>query len=203
MKAMQPVYVDDIIGEIVNGMAATIVVKPDTTFLQSILSAETAVLGSSLITGIRYSKSSYEELIETLAQADTTSRVDVGMYSKYPLIHLVQDVSVKRGEDIGLYGTANLNLVFIHQTEQTYKIEGRDANVFKPVLWPMYYQFMASLANSGWTFGNDTGEYKHTVTKRAFWGTRKLTTSGKNMLNDYVDAIEVNNLQVKIRLTDC
>jgi hypothetical protein len=201
MKAITPVYIDDIIGDIVQATADAIVLKgTTTTLLQTIQANEIAALGSTLIQGIRYSKSSYEELIENLAQADGSTE---GRYNKYPLIHLVQDVSVKRGEDIGAYGTTSLNIVFIHQTEQTYKIEDRDAKVFKPVLWPMYYQFMASLFNSGWAWGDDTAEYKHTVTKKAFWGNRKLATASKNILNDYVDAIEVNNLQVKFNYRNC
>lgn len=196
MKPITPVYIDDIIGEIVQVTSAQI--------LETIKANQIAAIGDGLMQQIRYSKSSYEELIENLYQADNGS---TDKYTKYPLIHLVQDYTVERGVDAGSYGSTSLNILFIHQTEETYKIEDRDANVFKPVLWPMYYSFMAQLFNSGWTFGNDKGEYRHKVTKRAFWGKRKLEArsadGSKNSLNDFVDAIEINNLQVKFNFNNC
>lgn len=188
-----PVYIDDIIGEVVQATSDAI--------LTTIQANETEVLGSSLITQIRYSKSSFDELIETLFQEDKSS---AGRLTKYPLIHLIQDVSIDRGGDIGFYGTPSLNLVFIHQTQQAFKTEERDEKVFKPVLWPIYYEFMEQLKKSAWIMDTwqVTGEFRHRVIKRAFWGNRKLEGS-KNILNDYVDAIEVQNLGVKINYSNC
>lgn len=186
-----PVYIDDIIGEIVQATA--------TVILPVIQANEAAALGSSLIQQIRYSKSSFDELIETLAQADGSGEE---RFKKYPLIHLVQDIVIERGQDVGLFGSAGLDIVFIHQTVNTYKIDDRDEKVFKPVLWPMYYEFLNQLFKSGWTFGNDTGEYRHRLIKRAFWGNRQLQGS-KNKLNDYVDAIEIQNLNTKFNYLNC
>ncbi|MES2428240.1 MAG: hypothetical protein V4560_14770 [Bacteroidota bacterium] len=191
MTATIPVYIDDIIGDVVDMVEASV--------LATIQVNETAALGGTKIQQIRYSKSSYNELLETLAQADGSSEE---RFNKYPLIHLVQDVTVERGSDVGIFGTTSLNIVFIHQTEQTYKVEDRDAKVFKPVLWPIYYDFMAQLYNSKWFVMNDTGEYRHQVTKRAYWGNRKLKSS-ELILNDFVDAIEVRNLNLKFFFKNC
>lgn len=202
MNPVAPVYVDDIIGEVVAATSAALVRKsPAQTLLGKIQENETAALGSTLIQQIRYSKSSFDELIETLSQLDKSGEEK---FNKYPLIHLVQDVRVRRGEDVGIYGTAFLNIFFVHQTVQTYKITDRDTKVFKPVLWPIYYEFMNQLRKNNWIFGSesDTGEFKHDVIKRAFWGNRKLEGS-KNILNDYVDAIEIQNLQLKFNFSNC
>lgn len=190
---MTPVYIDDIIGEVVQATSDKV--------LATIISNEIAATGSSLIQQIRYSKSSFDELIETLAQEDKSS---VGRFTKYPLIHLVQDVSIERGGDIGFYGLTNLNIIFIHQTRQAYKTQEREDKVFKPVLWPIYYEFMEQLKMSAWITNTwqVTGEFRHRVTERGFWGTRQLQAS-KNILNDYVDAIEVQNLSIKINYSNC
>lgn len=188
---MNPVYIDDIIGEVNTAMS--------TKVLSTIQQNEVDVFGSTKIQQIRYSKSSFTELIETLAQADGSAEEK---YNKYPLTHLVQDLVIERGQDVGSFGSANLNIIFIHQTENTYKISDRDEKVFKPVLWPMYYEFMRQLFKSGWTWGNDTGEYRHRVIKRAFWGNRQLKSSALT-LNDYVDAIEIQNLQIKFNYENC
>lgn len=188
-----PVYIEDIIGE--NVQATSDVILP------TIKANEIAVFGSTLIQQIRYSKSSFDELIETLSQADKSGDE---RFNKYPLVHLIQDITTDRGGDAGVYGTANLNIIFAHQTVQTYKMDDRDAKVFKPVLWPMYYEFMEQLKKSSWIFGtwDTTGEFRHRVIKRAFWGNRQLQ-GAKNILNDFVDAIEIQNLQVKFNFTNC
>lgn len=186
----EPVFIDDILQQITAATEAVVLPK--------IQANETAAFGSTKIQSLQFSKSSFDELIETLAQKDGTSQ----QLKKYPIVHLVQDYTVQRGADIGFYGSTSLNIIIIHQTENTYKIEQRDEKVFKPVLWPIYYEFLAQLADSGWTGGNDTGEYRHAVTKRAFWGKRQLEGRA-NKLNDYVDAIEINNLQVKFNLKYC
>ena len=191
MTATPPVYIDDIIGEVVGAVS--------TSILEQLKENETSALGGTKIQQIRYSKSSYNELLENLAQADGSSEE---RFNKYPLTHLVQDVVVDRGNEVGVYGTASLNIIFIHQTEQTYKIEQRDEKVFKPILWPMYYEFLAQLYNSGWVVFNDVGEYRHQVIKRAYWGNRKLKSS-ELILNDFVDAIEIRNLQLKFYFKNC
>lgn len=189
----QPVYIEDIIGEVVDATSNVI--------LPVIKANEIAALGSTNIQQIRYSKSSFDELIETLSQADKSSEE---RFNKYPLTHLIQDITVDRGADAGVYGTAVINIIFAHQTVQTYKMDDRDNLVFKPVLWPIYCEFMNQLKKSSWIFGSwdTTGEFKHRVIKRAFWGNRNLQGS-KNILNDYVDAIEIQNLQLKFNFTNC
>jgi hypothetical protein len=202
----QPVYIDDIIGEVVTSTANAIVNPTSTvlqqkTLLQTIQTNEATALGKTFIQQIRYSKSSFDELIETLSQLDKSG---VERYNKYPLIHLVQDMTIERGQDPGLYGTANLNIIFIHQTVKEYKIDDRDEKVFKPVLWPIYYMFMEQLKLNKWIMGDfdSTGEFRHRLIKRAFWGNRNLQGS-KLILNDFVDALEVQNLSVKINYSNC
>lgn len=202
MTPVAPVYVDDIIGEVVQATSDAVVNNlTNQTLLGKIQANETAALGSTMIQQIRYSKSSFKELIETLLQADKSGEE---RFNKYPLIHLVQDIIVERGVDVGLYGTASLNIIFIHQTVQTYKISDRDEKVFKPVLYPIYYEFMDQLRRSNWIFGSfaETGEFRHRMIKRAFWGNRKLESS-ENILNDYVDAIEIQNLIIKFNFSNC
>ncbi len=195
-----PVYIDDIIGEIVQ---ATSDAKQTTgkTLLETIIANETAALGRSLIQQIRYSQSSFDELIENLAQADKSGE---GRFKKYPIVHLVHDLYVDRGTDIGVYGSTSVNIIFIHQTVQAYKNEQRDEKVFKPVLYPIYYEFLNQLNKSPWIFATweTTGQFKHRMVKRAFWGNRNLQGS-KNVLNDYVDALDIQNLQLKINYSNC
>lgn len=202
MTATSPVYIADIIGEVVQATSDAVVRRnPVKSLLEVIQLNEIAALGSTMIQQIRYSKSSFDELIESLFQADGSGEE---RFNKYPLIHLVRDFYEERGQDVGLYAGTSLSIIIIHQTVQTYKIEDREEKVFKPVLYPIYYEFMRQLYKSLWVFGSDftTGEFRHRKIDRAFWGTRNLQGS-KNKLNDYVDAIEIQNLELKINFSNC
>ena len=193
MSVTAPVYIEDIMSDIVQATSDKV--------LATIQQNEKDATGSSLIQAIRFSYSSFDELIETLLQADKS---ESQRELKYPCIHLVQDITIKRGQDVGFYGSILANIIFMHQTQQTFKTQERDQYVFKPVLWPIYYQFMEQMKLSPWILADydTTGEFKHDVIKRAFWGTRQLQAS-KNRLNDYVDAIEVQNLLFKINFSNC
>lgn len=191
-----PVYIWEIIGEIVQATSDAVVDKvTGLTLLQTIQANEVAVLGETHIQQIRYSKSSFNELIETLSQADGSAEE---RYNKYPLIHLVRDFYEERGQDPGAYATASLNIIIIHQTVNTYKVADREVNVFKPVLYPIYQEFLEQLDKSGWTKSGDLETFRHRKIDHAFWGNRKLET-----LNDYVDAIEIQNLNIKINFFNC
>lgn len=192
-----PVYIADIIGEVFNSTMAAMV-KPGKTLLQIIQENETAALGSTMIQQLRYSKSSFAELVETLAQADKSG---TERFKKYPLGHLVRDFAEERGLAPGIYADVSLTIFIIHQSECAYKVEDRESFVFKPVLYPIYYEFLNQLKKSKWVKNGDTGTFRHTKIDHMFWGDHQLQTNS-NILNDYVDSIEIRNLQLKI-LSSC
>jgi hypothetical protein len=43
----------------------------------------------------------------------------------------------------------------------------------------------------------------HKKTDRSYWGTQQAGGAGKNMLNDFVDAIEIENLELQINYKNC
>lgn len=189
----EPVYIVDIIEEVVAATSAAI--------LATIQENETTALElPSLIQKVSYHKSSFKELIVTLAQADPS---DVGRFNKYPLIYLMRDFKEARGRLAGVYAEVNLRIIIIHQTESTYKITDREAKVLKPVLSPIYYEFMHQLfLHPMINVGPDEDGIPHDYWFRAYWGSVQQS-DGKNALNDYVDAIEINNLALKINFPNC
>lgn len=69
--------------------------------------------------------------------------------NKYPLIALKLEIE----EDHVANGFVwyDLNLVFVNYSEQSQTTEQRFANVIKPILVPLYKEFLRALKNS-WTF---------------------------------------------------
>lgn len=184
-----PIYIVDIIRDIVNGMT------PD--LLPVIQANETLALGKTLINTIDYQYGHVKELIATLFQYDKSQGLK---YTKYPLVYLLMDFAEKRGYEVGFYGVININLILIHQTDPSYKMTDRMNNVFRPVLYPIYYSLLNAIADSPWINENDPQMIKHTKIDRGFWGTEAMDAT---VLNDYVDAIDITNMQLTILSNNC
>lgn len=127
---------------------------------------------------------------------------------KYPLVALNMDIpELVKGNTIQY----SLNIGLIALTDKGYTSPERMANVFKPFLYPFYYQFMRALKLSGlffWPAGQKFPE--HTKIDRLFWGTGYTGNSAgsgpgslKELLDDPVDAIEIVNLKLNSLFKPC
>lgn len=192
MIPSNPVYIVDIIGAVVQ--------KVQTEVLATIQTNETNALGATLIQNINYQYGHFRELIVTLAQWDTDPSFQ---QQKYPLIYLVQDFREQRGKLAGVYADVSLNIIICHQTLAEYKATDRMANVFKTVLYPIYYSFIRQLAKHNLTFAASPDLIPHDKWDRTYWGTSGMGGNDKTMLNDFVDAIDIQNLQLKIDYQPC
>lgn len=113
----------------------------------------------------------------------------------YPLIAVIQDFPENREGLGGYYADVTLPFVIIATlTDNTYKAPQRYSHTFKPVLYPIYSQFMDALARESRIIGNDPGMFQHTKYDRLYYGKETLGTA----VSDYVDAIELNNLKLTV-----
>jgi hypothetical protein len=192
MILTKPVYIADIIG--------SAVALSQTEILAIIQANETAALGSTSIQAIDFQYGHLDELIQTLAQKDADPQA---RFLKYPLVYLVQDFRERRGRQPGVYAELNLNIIIAHQTEATDKITDRYAKVFKPVLYPIYYSLIKQLATIPQTLQGNQDVIPHDKWDRSYWGTQAVGGNTADTLNDYVDAIEIQNLDLKINYQPC
>lgn len=199
MIITEPIYIVDIVGEIVTAATAAIY-KDGLTLLAYIQQQETAILGSTSIQTIDYQYGHVQELIETLQQMTKSTEE---MFNKYPLVWLVQDFVENRNTGGSYYASVNLNLIIAHQTVNTYKIKDRMLNVFKPVLYPIYLTLLSAMANNKWIVDGSADAIAHSKIDRSYWGSNPIDGNKGNILTDYVDAIELENLQLKINFKNC
>ncbi len=192
---MIPVYITDIIGEVVAAAKTAKYNGTNVTLLQTIRTNETAAIESTLISTINFQYGHKKELIETLIQMDQNPD---NQANKYPLVYLVQDFSEERGKAVGQYAEVSLNVIIAHSTRNDHKITDRMTKVFKPVLYPIYYQFMKFLAAHPMVNVINSDMIPHKKTDRSYWGRNAVGGTDALKLNDYVDAIEIENLQLKI-----
>lgn len=190
---MKPVYIVDIFQEVVMATAAKV--------LNTIIQNETAALQSSTITGINFQKGHKAELIETLLQMDRSPEYQA---KKYPLVYLVQDFTEQRGRQAGVYAETFLQVLICHRTQPDRKVDDRYSQVFKPVLYPIYYELLQQLAQHKLVVTGDADALRHDKTDRVYWGRQRAGgPNDANQLTDFVDAIELNNLNIKFNFKTC
>ena len=126
-----------------------------------------------------------------------------GRFQKYPLVYLVQDFKETRGKTSGIYGETTLNIIIAHHTTSSFKITDRYQQVFKPVLYPIYYSLLNQLAKHPQLNEEDETMVLHGKTDRSYWGRTAIGGNDKLKITDTVDAIEIDNLALKILYQTC
>jgi hypothetical protein len=122
---------------------------------------------------------------------------------KYPCIYLVQDFQETMNPRVGIYADVRLNVILMHHTVQTHKVDDRMAKVFKPVLYPMYYALLESLSKHPLIQQSNARRIAHTKTDRLYWGRQAAGGNEKVALTDFLDAIEISGLQLSIYFKNC
>ena len=127
---------------------------------------------------------------------------------RYPLVALFLDIEEPIIGDVINY---KLNLVIVAKTNPNDTTEARyqDSKPFKTVLYPLYNAFFKSLSDSGLFFSPTVADKpKHTKIDRPFWGKAVTDELGikqteANIFNDYLDAIQIKNLEVNQKIKTC
>lgn len=179
MTSTNYIYTPDLIGEVV----------AKTELLTSSDASLVKLFGVSLV----YEYGTLFELQKRIAIKDRRTQ----SVQKYPLVWLVWE----RPENLKRYrgGFSNKSyiispLIFIiARTDVDYTSIQRNENIFKPVLLPIYENFLKALRmhrnfNTGNTIEHD--EYEH-----YFWG---MNNEGKTVLSDYNDAIELKLIDLEV-----
>lgn len=116
--------------------------------------------------------------------------------SKYPLVALFQ--SFPERFTAGAINTVDLHVIIAKRNSDTKLLTPqRYQNNFKPVLYPVYDEFMKQLGLHKAVVSN--GYFDHTKNDWPFWGGSE--DQPKNPFNDMLDIIElkINNLTIKLK----
>jgi len=138
------------------------------------------------------------EILENLTEmssADSTKKL------KYPIIAVLSDVEVKR-DSANYYGKVNLTVLIATKTDKALKADAREKTNFKPILLPLYYDFLEHLIKCGHFKINYDGNIPHNYIKRMYWGKNGIFITDSTLpapFNDFIDGIEINNLQLTIK----
>lgn len=121
---------------------------------------------------------------------------------RFPLVALLRDFPETKGQEIGIYSEARLNLIIATRTEPTYNSEKRKANSFIPVLYPIW-EALEKQINWGQEFNTSGIGLDYTQIDHYFWGREGIYGSDANIFNDWIDCIEIRDLNLKIKQPNC
>lgn len=116
---------------------------------------------------------------------------------KFPLIILFTDIQIDK-DTPGFYGSARLRMLIANMTQPEYISTQRTDLNFKPVLHPIKEELLKQIGEHQQFTYPDELRYKET--DMYFYGSQ---INDKNQFNDYIDAIELRDIQVNIKNKIC
>jgi hypothetical protein len=131
------------------------------------------------------------EIVNTIKQYTESESLK---YNVFPRICLFHDFE----EKITFETLVTLDIVIVTDTSPDYSAADRYDNSFNPILIPLYELFLKKLADSDYIGTTENNYFKHTKIDRLFWGKSGLYGNTGNIFNDYIDAIEINKLELII-----
>lgn len=158
-------------------------------------------LVDDMITGVHYQFGHPLEIINTISEF---TKGETTRFNKYPLIAFFLDSTVTRGE-VGFFGEQEINMAIIRSCKDPNQTASqRDEFNFMPVLTPIYLELLEQIALRGDLFSVQSPEtIIHKYTPHYYWGKQGLFGNEGNIFNDWVDAIEINNMRLKININYC
>ena len=177
----QPMFVHELIGEVVAKTA--IAVMPELTAY------------SQYITDINYQPGTFTEITKILT---TMSKQPSKEYRRYPLFALIFSFNEDKGKVIGFDNEADLTLIIARRTEKAIGTLARYEQNFKPVLYPIYLEFLNQLWLDPRFSTNQPELIPHVKTDFPYYDGG----NDKNPFNDCVDAIQIK-IKLKILLKNC
>jgi hypothetical protein len=154
------------------------------------------------ITAVHYHFGHPLEIINTLGAYDqgVSSKFD-----KYPLVAFFLDTEEDRGQKPGIYAKYRVHMAIIREClNPNQTADERDLTNFIPVLTPIYMELMKQISYRGDMFLLPNLEaIPHRKTNRYYWGRSGLWGNEANIFNDWVDCIELQNLELEVKINYC
>ena len=180
-----PVYIVDVFRDVVAKVSTALLAQ-----LQAV---------DSLITGVHYEYGHYTDIQERLTAKGKTDK-----QQRFPLICLFEDYRIRHGvPQKGTTGLTDLKLIILHSSKNTVTRQWREDNVFRPILYPIYFEFLKQLKNSGMFSIYDVSMIQHDQINRPHWGDPGLYKNDSYLFGDVLDGIELSNLQLTVFLSNC
>ena len=139
---------------------------------------------------------------------DDKSKAEVTAVTKFPVVCLFAPIKEKRNQEDPerhqYYTTARVNLLIACSSTKEWSYEQRKVYSFENVLRPIYRRLMEELEKDrrlDWGYGH---KIPHEYSENYSYGRYgAYTDAAGNAVSEPIDAINIVNLQLKIKLINC
>ena len=188
----------DVVSRISDGLTITI---PEMMYSQELPEsfAEVANPAVSYVFGnARY----FKDDLDDKAKSGVTS------VAKFPVVCLFSPIKEKRNQEDPVthqyYTTAKVNLLIACSSTKEWSNEQRKVYSFENILRPIYRRLMEELGRDrrlDWGYG---GKIPHEYSENYSYGRYgAYTDASGNAVSEPIDAINIVNLQVKVKIQNC
>jgi hypothetical protein len=143
------------------------------------------------ISGLHYEYGHPLTIINKLAQMETSQ---AQQREKYPLVALFMDFPEEQPRTVGALRKAKSQVIIATRTIKDRTVEQRYATAFNTILTPIYEELCRQLAKSAYFFHSAVPA--HQKIDRPFWGKEGLYGNYTGVATDYLDCIEIRNVEL-------
>lgn len=119
---------------------------------------------------------------------------------KYPIICLLSPYEEDRTE---VQEHVSLEFIILVNTQKNYSNEDREEISFERVLRPIYRIFIEEISRDGRFVSNYRGIVPHRYTENYRYGRVGVLGPDGKPFRDFIDAIEIKNLELTIKKVKC
>lgn len=159
---------------------------------------ETLQAADSSIVNVNYQYGPLEEIKETLKQWDKSKTYK---HKKYPCIFLVTDTVEQKGLKSGYRTKHKCTIGIVYRTQKGLTAGQRITNSFTNILYPLYQNLLDNLISCGYFVAYDEVDIPHNKIDRLNMGKESFVVLDGSF--DYLDAIELQNLELVTEDTNC
>jgi len=149
--------------------------------------------------GVRFDYGHPADIIAKIVQFGPTEE---NRFKKYPLIGLFLDFPQTRGVNNETETRVKLSMFICIGTQANYTPQQRTQQSFVPILIPIYDELMKQFLKHNAVIKPENLKIPHEYVERYQWGKGGLEyydNGKKNVFNDFIDAIELINLELDLK----
>lgn len=128
------------------------------------------------------------------------SRKDKG-FDVYPLVWLTMPFNEAEGTRSNVAADVSCDLIIAMVTQPDWTMQEREERNFFPRIFPIYDELINQLSKNGKLISN--GLISRTKRILPYWGGDESNNNNPNLSRYFVDAIQIKDLKISIRKTNC
>lgn len=121
---------------------------------------------------------------------------------RFPMVALLRDFPESKGNEVGIATEPTITLLICTRTEPTYNTQKRKEISFKPVLHPIWEELEKQI-NFAKEFNTSGLGLNYTQIDHYFYGRESIYGKEANIFTDFIDCVEIRNLNLKTKFTNC